>query len=88
MSESGLARQLVSGLFLAGGRATRLGGVDKREIVVDGATIFDRQCQVLLPRVAEIIVSTPTGIRGFRTVVDPLPGIGPLAGIAGSNILS
>jgi molybdopterin-guanine dinucleotide biosynthesis protein A len=79
---SSLDRSQLSGLILAGGRASRLGGIDKREIVVDGATIFDRQCQVLLPRVAEIIVSTPTGARGFRTVVDPVPGIGPLAGIA------
>ncbi len=80
MSKRSSSRE-VSGLILAGGRATRLGGVDKREIVVDGATIFDRQCQVLLPRVAEIIVSTPAGGRGYRTVVDPVAGIGPLAGI-------
>jgi molybdopterin-guanine dinucleotide biosynthesis protein A len=79
---SSSGRSSFGALILAGGRATRLGGIDKREIIVDGATIFDRQCQVLLPRVAEIIVSTPTALRGFRTVVDPVPGIGPLAGIA------
>lgn len=69
-------------MILAGGRATRLGGVDKRALVVDGMTIFDRQCQVLLPRVTEIIVSTPAAVPGHRTVVDPVVDAGPLAGIA------
>lgn len=72
----------VTALILAGGRATRLGGVDKRGLVVDGQTIFDRQCQVLLPRVAEIIVSTPSAVPGHRTVVDPVADAGPLAGIS------
>jgi molybdopterin-guanine dinucleotide biosynthesis protein A len=72
----------VSALILAGGRATRLGGVDKRELVVEGRTIFERQCEVLRPRVAEILVSSPREVPGHRTVADAVPGAGPLAGIA------
>jgi molybdopterin-guanine dinucleotide biosynthesis protein A len=72
----------ASALILAGGRATRLGGVDKRELVVEGRTIFARQCEVLRPRVAEILVSSPREIAGFRTVADAVAGAGPLAGIA------
>ena len=72
----------VSALILAGGRATRLGGVDKRELVVEGRTIFERQCEVLAPRVAEILVSSPRAVAGYRTVADAVPGAGPLAGIA------
>jgi len=74
----------VSALILAGGRATRLGGVDKRELVVEGRTIFDRQREVLRPRVAEILVSSPREIAGHRTVADAAapPRAGPLAGIA------
>jgi molybdopterin-guanine dinucleotide biosynthesis protein A len=72
----------VSALILAGGRATRMGGVDKRSLIVDGATIFDRQCAVLSERVAEIIVSSPHAVPGFRAVADAVPGQGPLAGIA------
>lgn len=75
-------RDEVTALVLAGGRATRLGGVDKRELVVDGATIFTRQCAVLAPRVREIIVSTPHAVPGHRTVIDVVAGAGPLAGIA------
>ena len=73
---------MFSALILAGGKATRLGGVDKGALVVGGATIFDRQREVLLPRVAEIIVSSPRPAPGYRTVVDAVPDAGPLAGIA------
>lgn len=76
------ARRDVTALILAGGKATRLGGIDKREVVVDGRTIFERQVAVLAPRVAEIVVSSPRAIAGFRTVADAEPGLGPLSGIA------
>lgn len=72
----------VSALILAGGKATRFGGVAKHELVVDGETIFARQTRVLAPRVAEILVSSPRDIAGYRTVRDATPGVGPLAGIA------
>jgi molybdenum cofactor guanylyltransferase len=71
-----------SALILAGGRATRLGGIDKRELVVEGETIFARQVRVLAPRVAEIIVATGAAIAGYRTVADPIAGLGPIAGIS------
>ncbi len=72
----------VSALILAGGKATRFGGIAKHELVVDGRTIFERQVSVLAPRVAEILVSSPRDIDGYRTVRDEHQGIGPLAGIA------
>jgi molybdopterin-guanine dinucleotide biosynthesis protein A len=71
-----------SALILAGGKATRLGGIDKTSLVVDGETIFARQVAVLAPRVAEIIVSAPRPVPGYRTVADAVPDGGPLAGIA------
>jgi molybdopterin-guanine dinucleotide biosynthesis protein A len=72
----------VTALILAGGRATRLGGIDKRELVIEGRTIFARQVEVLAPCVAEIIVSSPRQVAGYRTVTDAIVGVGPLAGIA------
>lgn len=79
----------VTALILAGGRATRMGGVDKTALVVDGETIFARQVRVLAPRAREIVVSLggpPTGSdpasgHGLRTVVDAVAGAGPLAGV-------
>lgn len=75
-------RDDVSALILAGGRATRLGGVAKHELVIAGETILARQRRVLAPRVAEILVATPRDVPGLRTVRDPVEGAGPLAGIA------
>jgi molybdenum cofactor guanylyltransferase len=77
-----MKRDDMTALILAGGKARRLGGVDKREIVVGGRTIFARQVEVLAPLVAEILVSSPRAIAGYRTVVDAVPDAGPLAGIA------
>ena len=75
-------RDLVTALILAGGKATRLGGVAKHELVVDGRTIFERQTALLAPRVQEILVATAQDIPGYRCVEDVLPDVGPLAGIA------
>jgi len=75
----------VTALILAGGKATRLGGIDKRELVVDGKSIFQRQVAALLPCVSEIIVSVgsaPRDVPGYRTVHDHVADVGPLAGIA------
>ncbi|NVB80200.1 MAG: molybdenum cofactor guanylyltransferase [Kofleriaceae bacterium] len=72
----------VSALILAGGKATRLGGIAKHEILIDGVSIFDRQVAVLAPNVREILVSSPRDIAGYRTVRDTVEGAGPLAGIA------
>ena len=70
----------VSALILAGGKATRMGGVDKSALVVEGRTIFERQLAALgtLP----VIVSAPRDVPGFTTVRDVAEGAGPLAGIA------
>ncbi|HEX3757846.1 MAG TPA: NTP transferase domain-containing protein [Kofleriaceae bacterium] len=38
-----MQRDQLTALILAGGKATRLGGADKRELVIAGRTIFERQ---------------------------------------------
>src|SRR5947208_3531215 len=48
----------------------------------DGRTIFERQTEVLAPRVQEILVATSSDIPGYRAVRDMFPDVGPLAGIA------
>ena len=77
-----MTTELVTALILAGGRATRLGGVDKRELVIEGRTIFERQVAVLAPWVVEIVVSSGRDVPGYRTVADAVVDGGPLAGIA------
>ena len=75
---------MVTALILAGGRATRMGGAAKHELLVDGQTILARQCAVLAPRVSEIVLSAARATPGLRTVHDApaFGGAGPLAGIA------
>jgi len=77
-----MKRDDVTALILAGGKATRLGGVDKRQLVIDGRTIFERQLEALAPCVADIIVSSRRAVPGHRTVLDDVADLGPLGGIA------
>jgi molybdopterin-guanine dinucleotide biosynthesis protein A len=72
-------------LILAGGRATRLGGIVKATLDVGGETIFERQTRLLAPRVVEIVVATGSASwdpAPHRTVQDSVAGAGPIAGIA------
>jgi molybdopterin-guanine dinucleotide biosynthesis protein A len=77
-----MKRDDVTALILAGGKATRLGGVDKRQLVIDGRTIFERQLEALAPCVADVIVSSRRDVPGHRTVLDDVADLGPLGGIA------
>lgn len=74
----------LTALILAGGRATRMGGIPKHEIVVQGETILARQLKVLREVAGAVLVSAPHDIPGVQTVRDAREhaGIGPLAGIA------
>lgn len=72
---------MVSALILAGGKATRFGGIAKHELVIEGRSIFERQVAALAPRVVEILVSG-ADVTGYRSVVDGVANAGPLAGIA------
>ncbi|HEY1557813.1 MAG TPA: molybdenum cofactor guanylyltransferase [Kofleriaceae bacterium] len=72
----------VTALILAGGRATRMGGIEKHLIEIDGETILARLVRVLAPRVAEVLVAAARDVPGLRTVRDSIDGAGPLAGIA------
>jgi molybdopterin-guanine dinucleotide biosynthesis protein A len=72
-----------SAAILAGGRARRLGGLEKGALVVDGMSVIDRQLAVLRGRARSIVL---VGFRGPGPapcpVVDDLrPGTGPLGAL-------
>lgn len=73
----------VTAVILAGGKATRLGGVAKHALVIDGAPIVERQRALLAARCREVVISGAR-VDGLRTVEDDPAhaGAGPLAGIA------
>ena len=82
-----------SAAILAGGGATRFGGRDKSALVVDGATMLDRQLDALAPVTDDVMIVGRDVAHGFqpcghspgraapRLVADIVPGCGPLGGL-------
>jgi len=75
----------VAGVILAGGRNSRMGGIDKAFLRVGGETIFDRTLSVLRRCFSNIVVvsNTPEKYSGYAVDVTPdeLVGLGPLGGL-------
>lgn len=73
-------------LILAGGKSSRMGGVDKTLLEVNGRSLTERVVDVVLPLFREVIVASGVpgkfaDIAGVREVGDHERGIGPLAGM-------
>ena len=77
---------MPSAAILAGGRATRFGGLDKGALIVQGRSILDRQLTALTQLTDDILYvgAKPPAeyLRVLRDVPDPLPALGPLGGLA------
>jgi molybdopterin-guanine dinucleotide biosynthesis protein A len=75
----------VTGVVLAGGRASRMGGRDKAFAAVDGEPIAARTLRLFRGLFPHVVVATnrPDRFRAFGVdvVTDAFPGCGPLAGI-------
>ena len=72
--------------LLAGGRATRLGGLDKAWLLRNGVAQVVRLAQRFRPEVDALIVSANRDAgryqaHGFTVVADRIAGIGPLGGL-------
>ena len=78
----------VTGVVLAGGRATRMGGVDKGLVPVNGQPMIRWVIDVLRPQVADLLVNANRNLDkygdfGFKVIIDGDEEFrGPLAGIA------
>lgn len=77
----------VTGVVLAGGRATRMGGQDKGLIALNGLPLFEHVVRRLAPQVNTIAISANRNINKYQSVGIPvvndiLPDYpGPLAGM-------
>lgn len=82
---SDLPRPLCTGAILAGGRARRLGGLDKSAIIVGGRRIVDRQLDALLAVTPEVVIVTNDRDRHTRcdvpVLADAIPDAGALGGL-------
>jgi len=78
----------LTGLVLAGGRATRMGGSDKGLLEVYGRPMVAYVVEALRPQVGRILINANRNIEryaslGARVVSDRISGfLGPLAGMA------
>lgn len=78
----------VTGVVLAGGRATRMGGVDKGLVEVNGRPMIAWVLDVLRPQVADLLVNANRNLDRYRAFGFPVVDDGdrefrgPLAGIA------
>lgn len=76
----------ITGLLLAGGKSRRFGS-DKALAILDGQPLIAHAYAALAPRCMEILVGVDEPGRAYplpgpaRTVVDAVPGIGPLGGL-------
>lgn len=80
----------ITGLVLAGGRATRMSGVDKGFVDYRGRPLVEAVVERLRPQVAQILISANRNIDryrglGFPVLLDAEEGLepfpGPLAGM-------
>ena len=83
-------RHEITGLILAGGRASRMGGIDKGLVEVEGRTLVGRVMERLRPQVGPMLISANRNLDryrsfGFPVLLDAEEGLepfpGPLAGI-------
>lgn len=83
-------RTEISGLILAGGRATRMGGVDKGLVEYRARTLIEHVLERLQPQVAGMLISANRNLERYRAFgvpvlpddgAGPEPFPGPLAGM-------
>lgn len=76
----------VTGLVMAGGRATRMGGIDKGLVLFEGRPLAEHVARRLNPQCRTLLVSANRHLPDYRAlglipVPDRIPGFeGPLAG--------
>lgn len=80
------SRDTLSVGLLAGGRATRLGGLDKAWLVRDGIAQVERLRERFAPHAARLLVSANRDLpryaaAGIEAIPDRHPDTGPLSGL-------
>ena len=82
-----MTKDSITGLILAGGKARRMGGIDKGLIAFKGQPMVAHVIQRLSPQVSEILINANREIEryqslGFAVVPDEINNFGgPLAGL-------
>ena len=82
----------ITAVVLAGGMASRLGGIDKPLVEVAGRALIDRTIDRVVPQVDDLVISYNRNFdnyyaRGRSLVMDHDHGQGPIAGILAARPL-
>jgi molybdopterin-guanine dinucleotide biosynthesis protein A len=83
-----ITSEQITGLILAGGRAQRMGGVDKGFILFHGKPLIESAISRLKPQVSTILINANRSITnyahyGYPVLMDETPDFsGPLAGFS------
>ena len=83
-----ISSEYITGLILAGGRAQRMGGIDKGLIPFHGKPLIESAISRLKPQVSTILINANRSITkyshyGYPVLMDETPDFsGPLAGFA------
>ncbi len=81
-------RPPITGAVLAGGRGSRMGGIDKGLVTFDGKPLVEHVIEALAPQVDRLVINANRHLDryaefGYPVVSDALDGFqGPLAGFA------
>ncbi|MGF7189672.1 molybdenum cofactor guanylyltransferase [Robbsia andropogonis] len=81
-----IPRDDITGVILCGGRASRMGGIDKGWVMLNGQPLVEHARARLAPQVGSLIISANRHITRYAAlapvVTDALPDYpGPLAGV-------
>lgn len=86
-AQTTIALTEVTGIILAGGRGSRMGGEDKGLLMLNGQPLYQHVLQRLQPQVATVCISANRNQTrylqsGFPVIADSIPDYaGPLAGM-------
>lgn len=69
-------------IVLAGGRGSRLGGIDKSALVHQGSTLLDHALQAVADARRVVLVGDRAPVAGVLHAVEDPPGAGPAAAVA------
>ena len=90
MDNIAVARQIFTGVILAGGQAQRMGGQDKGLIELNGSPMVQYVLDAIVPQVNKVIINANRNQNiyahyGHKVIGDEFEGFcGPLAGMASS----
>lgn len=69
-------------VVLAGGRARRLGGASKPDVLIAGRRLIDRTLEAARGARDVVVVGPSSVAPGMRVTIEDPPGSGPVAGLA------